>query len=79
MIIKDDHGTILIDSRVSHLLIDQNGNQWMLIDEGDGLAVEILDSTHTNLALVAMGPRVVKIKPESIPRSTARSLKAATA
>lgn len=69
MIIKDDQGEILLDSRVTNLLIDQNGNHWKLSDEIDGLALEMInDPSWTNIAVVALGPNVVKLKPEQVRR-----------
>ena len=65
MIIEDSMGSILVDSKVSHLLIDQNGNRWELRDEGDGLVVELkVSNTYYGVAIVPLAFRTVKIKPD---------------
>ena len=73
MIIRDDHGEILIDSKISHLLIDQNGNHWELTDEVDGLAIELISNgAFDGISVIPVAVKCVKIKPELLPRATAR-------
>jgi hypothetical protein len=75
MIIKDDHGEILIDSRVNHLLIDQNGNHWELTDEGDGLALELLGQPLSiGISIMPLAARTVKVKPDSSVRTLPPSM-----
>jgi hypothetical protein len=69
MIIEDRMGTILVDSSLSGVVVDQNGNRWRLTDEIDGLGLELIDSpAFTGVAVVALGPRVIKVKPEHATR-----------
>lgn len=70
MIIEDNMGTVLLDSRVASLIIDQNGNRWKLTDEIDGLALELVSTAaYAGIAAVPLAFRTIMIKPDNLPQS----------
>lgn len=73
MIIKDPRTEeILVKSEMRNVLIDQNGNHWLLTDDIEGLTLELWQpSPWSAIATISMGERSVMIKPVTLPAQAA--------